>query len=332
MSEKIVELPRRRRHSVFDRNTPLYAARLSFLCSSLIAGITILLGWLESSLFYKTNGLIALTDIVNSAVLLNAVAHSERQPDSFFNYGYGKYESFAIFVSSSLITIITIYTIYEAISSFGNLSPIGNFHYLILFSGISATIMWQLHRILLNYYKRFQLPILRYDAELWKYDFFVELGVISSLILCLVLDYFEMHKGARIIDSISALVFVAFAMRIPIKFGKKSIDQLLDRTLPEQFHYDILSVIAENFRSLCEFRNVYARQSGKDIFVEIDLVLPYDFTLEEAAEIEKQIISKIKEIYPTSLPRIYAVPCKRDCIYDGISNCPVKKLKQKKDN
>jgi len=331
MQEKIIELPRSRRKSVFDRGVPIFAARLSFLVSILIAGFTIFLGWLEGSLFYKANGLIALTDIVNSAVLLTAVAHSEREPDTFFNYGYGKYESFAIFVSSSLITIVTIYTIYEAIVSFGGgFVPIGNYFYLIIFSFFSFFLMWQMHKILMSYWRRFQLPILRYDAELWKFDAYIELGVILNLTFCVLLDKVNLPQEARFLDSISALVFVAFAMRIPIKFGKKSIDQLLDRTLPEQFHYDILSVIAENFRFLCEFRNIYARQSGKDIFVEIDIVLPYDFTLEEAYEIEKQIVSKIKEMYPTSIPRVYVTPCSRDCIYDGGDKCPVRKWKKER--
>lgn len=327
MQQKIV-LPKQKKESIFNRSTPTFVARLSFFVSTIIALSTIVLGWLEDSLFYRTNGLIALTDIVNSAILLTAVAHSKREPDSFFNYGYGKYESFGIFVSSTLITIITIYTLYEAILSFGKIEPIGNFYYLILFSSFSSLLMYWMHKILLRYYHNFQLPILRYDAELWKYDSYIELGVILSLLICVVLDKIGYTKAARIADSVGALIFVAIAMRIPIKFGKKSIDQLLDRTLPEKFHYDILSVIAENFKNICEFKNIYARQSGKDIFVEIDIVLPFDFTLQEAYEIEKKIVSEIKTMYPTAIPRLYVVPCNQDCIYEDIRHCPVKNLKK----
>ncbi|ROL56013.1 cation diffusion facilitator family transporter [Bacteroidetes/Chlorobi group bacterium Naka2016] len=331
MQQKII-LPKRRKDSIFNRNSPLFVARLSFLVSVLIALMTFLLGWLEDSLFYKANGLIALTDIVNSAILLTAVAHSNREPDSFFNYGYGKYESFGIFVSSSLITLITIYTIYEAVVSFGKIVPIGNFTYLILFSLVSASLMFWMHKTLLRYYNNFQLPILRYDAEVWKYDSIIEIGVILTLFLCVILDKLGFTSAARIADSVSAIIFVAIAMRIPIKFGKKSIDQLLDRTMPEKFHYDILSVIAENFKNICEFRNIYARQSGKDIFVEIDVVLPYDFTLAEAYEIEKKITNEIRTMYSNAIPRIYVVPCSKDCIYDNINHCPVKKWKKELGN
>ncbi|MGB9771788.1 MAG: cation diffusion facilitator family transporter [Candidatus Kapaibacteriota bacterium] len=327
MQQKIV-LPNYKKDSIFNRNSPIFVARLSFLVSVLIAFATLILGWLEDSLFYRTNGLVAITDIVNSTILLTAVSHSNREPDSFFNYGYGKYESFGIFVSSSIITIITIYTLYEAFLSFGKIVPIGNFLLLIIFSIFSSITMYWMHKILMRYYYNFQLPILRFDAELWKYDSFIEIGVILTLLVCLVLDKLGFTSTARVVDSVGALVFVGIAMRIPIKFGKKSIEQLLDRTLPEKFHYDILSVIAENFKSLCEFKNIYARQSGKDIFVEIDAVLPYDFTLTEAYEIEKKIVSEIKELYPNAIPRLYFLPCNKDCIYNDINHCPIKKWKK----
>lgn len=313
-------------------NRPIFVARISFLISSLLAFVIIFLGYLEDSLFYKTNGLVALTDIINSAILLSAVAYSEKTPDIIYNYGYGKYESFGIFLSSLIIITVTGYTIYGAISSFGNIQPIGNFHFLALFSLFSIISMFQMHKYLKKAYHNYKLEIFRYDSELWRNDSIIEIGVLFNLTLCLLLNQFNLIYLARILDSFGAIVLVAIAMRIPIKYGKKSIDQLLDRTLPEQFHYDILSVIAENFKFLCEFQTIFTRQSGKDIFVEIDIVLPYDFTLEDAYFIQKNIEEKIKQIYPNALPRVYYSPCKRDCIREKSNTCPVKKWMPKIDS
>lgn len=313
-------------------NSPILVAKISFFVSTLLAFTIILLGYLEKSIFYQTNGLVALTDIINSAMLLYAVAYSERTSDFVYNYGYGKYESFGIFVTSAVITIVTAYTLFVAFSSFGNIQPIGeNYSILAVFSIVSIILMLQMHKVLKKAYLNYKLEIFRYDAELWKNDSIVEIGVLFNLTLCLLLDNFGLITIARIFDSIGAIVLVGIAMRIPIKYGKKSIEQLLDRTLPEQFHYDILSVIAENFKFLCEFQTIYTRQSGKDIFVEIDVVLPYDFTLDEAFYVQKQIEDKIKEKYPYALPRVYYSPCKHDCVYQNSNHCPVKKwIKQNK--
>lgn len=307
------------------RNSSVFVARVSFAVSVLLALIIIFLGYLEGSLFYQTNGLVALTDIVNSALLLYAVVYSEKTPDVIYNYGYGKYESLGIFISSTLIIFVTVYTIIGVIGSLGNIKPIGNYQYLTLFSLISIIIMFQMHKYLNNAYLHYKLEILRYDSELWKNDFIIEIGILFNLALCFILDQFGFIELARIFDSLGAIALVVIAMRIPIKYGKKSIDQLLDRKLPEQFHFDILSVIAENFKFLCEFHTIYTRQSGKDIFIEIDIVLPYDFTLEEAYTVQTKIEEKIKNIYPNALPRVYYSPCKRDCIHIKTDSCPVKK-------
>ncbi len=316
---------------IFDRGSPIHPVAVSLFSSIIIAAITLILGWKEKSLFYEVNGLIAITDVINSIILFSAIEYSEKAPDVSYNYGYGKYESLGIFVSSSLITLIAIYTIYETINSFKQIIPIGNYEILVAFSLFSIALMYFNHRLLFKSYQIFKFQILKYDSDLWKYDAFVETGVVLNLAICLILDRLEYSNFARILDTVGAVALIGLALRIPLKYGKKSIDQLLDRTLPEKFHYDILSVIAENFHYLCEFKKVNARQSGRDIFVEIDVVLPFDLTLEEAYKIEEKIIHKIQELYPDALPRVYVVPCVKDCIHKQSNSCPVRKW-QKIDN
>ena len=88
---------------------------------------------------------------------------------------------------------------------------------------------------------------------------------------------------------------------------------------------------------MCEFKTVHTRQSGKDIFIELDIIMPYDYTLEEKFELEKDLKKEIMKKFPTSIPILYVVPCKRDCIYQGKRQCPVKiadskRNKQKNDS
>ena len=70
---------------------------------------------------------------------------------------------------------------------------------------------------------------------------------------------------------------------------------------------------------------MHTRKSGKDMFVEIDVVLPPNFTIEQKSRIEEKICNKIKELYPNSIPRLYAVPCVDNCNEDGCSKkCSLK--------
>jgi divalent metal cation (Fe/Co/Zn/Cd) transporter len=89
--------------------------------------------------------------------------------------------------------------------------------------------------------------------------------------------------------------------------------------------YEILGVIAENHDRMCEFKSVHTRQSGKDIFIEIDLVMPYDYRLEELYTLESTILGKLHGSFPTAIPRVYVTPCDRSCDHPTGTTCPVKR-------
>jgi divalent metal cation (Fe/Co/Zn/Cd) transporter len=177
------------------------------------------------------------------------------------------------------------------------------------------------------------MPLLDYDADAWRNDSYIEFGVIINLIIGAFLGHYNLEKYATYIDSSAAIILVIFCLKVPLTHGKDALNQLLDRTLPESMQFDIIAVIAENINRMCEFKSTSTRRSGKDIFIEIDVVMPYDFTLEEAFKLEEDIHTSIKEKYPTALPRLYATPCQKDCIYDNSSHCPVKlALNSRNDN
>jgi divalent metal cation (Fe/Co/Zn/Cd) transporter len=76
---------------------------------------------------------------------------------------------------------------------------------------------------------------------------------------------------------------------------------------------------------MCEFKSVHTRQSGKDIFIEIDLVMPYDYRLEELYTLESTILDKLHGSFPTAIPRVYVTPCDRSCDHSTGTTCPVKR-------
>jgi divalent metal cation (Fe/Co/Zn/Cd) transporter len=75
---------------------------------------------------------------------------------------------------------------------------------------------------------------------------------------------------------------------------------------------------------MCAFNSVHTRQSGRDIFIEIDLVMPYDYTLGQLYELEQSILDSLRGKFPTAIPRVYVTPCDGGCEHDGVSSCPIK--------
>lgn len=310
--------------SFFDRNSPVFPANISLLLCIFLSAVGISLGAIENSLAVQTNGLIAGVDVINAILIMSAVRQSIREPDYAFNYGYGKYESLAKLISSALLSAVGIYTLLEVIEDFGHPKVVGNYLVLIIFSASSFLIMTLFSKYVRARAKNSSVTLLEYDADLWKVDSYFELGVIFNLVIGAVLSYFDFSKYASYIDNVTAILLIAFALKVPLSHGKEALDQLLDRTLPEHIQFDILAVITEHINQICEFKTIHTRRSGRDFFVEIDLIMPYDYQLSQLHQLEESIQTKLKSKYPTAIVRLYFVPCKTDCVYLKSGTCPIK--------
>jgi cation diffusion facilitator family transporter len=307
------------------RGAPEYASMISLIACIILAAVSLVLGLMQRSLIVQTNGYITLIDIGNSLLFLAAVQRSMRDPDMTFNYGYGKYESLAILVSANLLIVLTIITVGEAIVIFQRPPDDRNTIVLLVWSAVSFLIMRFTGRLLTTYANRFHMPMLKYDAELWRVDSWMEIGVFASLIVSGALHYVGEFATAAVIDGVVSVGMLIVAIKVPLKHGADAFRQLLDRTLPDAMQYEILAVIADNHDRMCEFKSVHTRQSGKDIFIEIDLVMPYDYTLERLYLLEADILKGLRVKFPTAIPRVYVTPCDRQCERAGASGCPVKR-------
>lgn len=310
---------------LIDLNSPVFVSKLSLFVCILLSVFGILLGTSERSLAVQINGLIALVDVINALFFLSAVRHSVKMPDLFYNYGYGKYESLSVLVGATLLILITALALYETVMMLGEKTVESNYTLLLSFSAFSFILMYLMSRFQQRAAEKHKMPILEYDSKVWKNDSFLELGIVANLMAGAILFRQGFGNYADMLDSVTAVVLLAFALKVPIKYGRKALDELLDRTLPEEFQYDILACIVDNISKMCEYRGVHTRKAGRDIFIEVDVIMPYDITLEEAFQTEKAIQNSITEKYPTSILRLYVMPCSRDCVYHGKNNCPVKK-------
>ena len=138
------------------------------------------------------------------------------------------------------------------------------------------------------------------------------------------MHYYGALDVAKFVDSFTAIGLLFVALKPCFKHGKEAFNQILDRTLSEDIQMELLTVIAENIDAFCEFKSIHTRQSGKDLFIEMDLVMPFDYTLEENFKVENKIRKSVEVKYPTSIFRLYATPCPRDCVKGDKCFCPVK--------
>lgn len=299
--------------SIFRRSNPEYSSAIALLACLLLAVGSIILGTIEDSLTIRTNGWISAIDIATAMLFLAAVRRSTRRADVIFNYGYGKYESLAILVSAALLIALSVYTLFQVVAVITDAQGEHNTPVLLIWSLLSFMVMRLTARLLERYADRYHLPMLRYDAALWRVDSYVELGVLASIAIGGILSVANFPLGVSIVDAGASILLILITITVPLTHGTDALKQLLDRTLPENMQFEILAIISANINSMCQFREVHTRQSGKDIFVEIDVVMPFDMTLEQLYQREQEILRSIHERFPTAIPRVYVTPCDKSC-------------------
>ncbi len=299
---------------------------------SIISLIGIFTGAIYNLPLYLLVGFVSSAELISLLLLHKAASRTIITPDLEFNYGFGKYEDLSN-ISTSLILLISFgYFIYSGLMSANNLNFDSvtsslNYHSTFLKIALSSIMLlgYAKHKLLQRFYSNSHLTI--FKNTLYKKSY---LDSTPMHYFPLIVFNNAIAEGFVLSENFSAIVLsvifiVGYSYR-PFKNIKVSLNNLLDKNLPEPILFDFLSVVIENFNNMCEYKSMRTRQSGEDIFVEIDVVLPHDFTISQAYDLEQTIKRALQEKYPNAIPKIYAIPCVPNCVYMQKGTCPVKRI------
>jgi divalent metal cation (Fe/Co/Zn/Cd) transporter len=274
-------------------------------------------------------GLSLSITIAYCLTIFFAESNKNQYPDYLFQYGYTKFESLFILVHFFLSLIIALITIHLTIISniSTSLIKIDKLLFLLGFVFLSSIIIIFLKKVFdrnLSFSTKNRELI--YNFIVWKNTlimFFVSFMFISIAIL-----FYQADKAEFLIylDKVLAGILSLYLFLISISNIKFAIDILIDKPASDEIQFNILSVVVDNIKNYCEFRRLQVRSAGRLLLVEIEVVLPYDFTIEQKYELEKRFDMQIKDIYSNSITRLYVIPCNKDCSENNPLDCPIRKL------
>ncbi len=119
--------------------------------------------------------------------------------------------------------------------------------------------------------------------------------VLGILILTLWLPD---PKSARLVDTLGSIFVLCYMLVTAFGLIKESLPEILDRTIAEPDHYQILRVLTKHFENYDGFRGYKTRRSGKDLFVLLNLCF---FPKTRLDEIESRL-EPIRQSLESELP------------------------------
>ncbi len=256
-------------------------------------------GILTGSLGILSEAMHSGLDLVAAVVTYFAVKFGDRPADEYHNYGHGKIENLSALFETLLLLFTCIWIIYEAYQRI-----INNQHTVEVtfwsFAVIIVSIIIDItrSRALMKAAKKYNSQALEADAIHFSSDILSSAVVIIGLIGSLI--------GYPEADAISALMVAGIVIYISAKLGKKSIDALIDRR-PDISTEEITKFMNDS-PEIVFIHNLKLRSSGSDIFIDLNIHVDGNKTLNEAHTISHNLEKKIKLQYEKAVVHIHIEP------------------------
>lgn len=141
-------------------------------------------------------------------------------------------------------------------------------------------------------------PLLEAQWRTNRADVFSNIGVLTALTLTIVL---RQQSWAVYIDPVCALLFIVYASGAFMPLVRRSVDDLLDKTLDEEIQMKILRRLSEHYDGYETFHGVQSRRAGSTYFVDIGLGFHPDKTVGEVMDTVEQLRLGVVEDIPGSV-------------------------------
>ncbi len=273
---------------------PIFLNFLLLTITILLFILKLIFSSISNSLALQADAFDNLTDIVMVVAALIGIIYSRKKPNEKFPYGYYKIEN----IVSLIISIFIFYTAYNIILqsireilSFisGNLKTIETSILIYVFLVISLIISLSITLYLKIIGKKTNSPVIEAEASEKLYDNFISLSVLIGFI--------GASFNLYLLDSIIGLFIALFIIKGGFDIFLNSTKILLDAVIDFDKRTELYNLI-ETFPKIKKIERLEIRSYGKYVFLEVNVNLSKDLTLNQVQTLKNLINIKIKESFP----------------------------------
>ena len=211
-----------------------------------------------------------------------------------YNYGVGKVEALTTILCEGIaiggLVCIMIISIIEIINP---AKPSDLIIYVVILKIINVLLD------LFFVYKQYKIKK-ESSSKIIEREFVSNIGalafdvatLLSLLFIWLFRNYLFSWYIAPILSLVIAIVFTFFYS----KHIKNAIDELSDKTLPENLQFKILKVLARHQQEYEYFDNVKSHYNGSELIIDIVICFFDDTPYKDIAEFQKTIQKELTEV------------------------------------
>lgn len=250
------------------------AATVSLAYNLIATGVKLTAALITGSVSLLSEALHSATDVVASLFAYLGVRVGATPPDPQHPYGHGKAETLAGFGEAVLLIAIVGYLLFEG----GRRLIVGS-ELQQLEWGVAVMALSTLSSLAVGQYvwrtgKRTDSLALMSNGQHLMIDFWTSLG----LLIALGVIYFT---GWVFVDALLAIGIALWLFRGAWRLAARAFHELIDHALPEEELAQIDQILRAE-PNLLNYHHLRTRRSGAMRYVEVHIVLPRDWSLQQA--------------------------------------------------
>jgi len=281
------------------------AARWSIVSNSSLVVVKLVIGVLMGSVSVMSEAIHSGLDLLASIIAYYAVGKAGKPADERHPYGHGKWENVSGVVEALLILAAALYILYEAGMKLTKGSQVDHIGLGTAIMAISAIVNWFMSGYLFRVAKKTRSIALEADAWHLRADVYTSAAVLAGLIALSL-------TGISQLDSIVAIAVALLIIKSSINLTKTAIGDIFDQRLPAEDEGKIREVLSRHERECIGFHRLRSRKSGSIRFIDLHLVVPRAWSIEEAHTLGDFVEKEILEELSSTQVIIHIDPCSKN--------------------
>lgn len=295
-------------------DTTSHAARMMRRAAIASISVAIFLTLLKAGAYLLSNSVAILAsmadsalDLLASAANFLAIRTSLTPADHDHRFGHGKAEPLAGMAQSAFIAASALFLVVQSVERLITPVPVENSDIAMAVMGISIACTF----VLVLYQQRAinasGSAALRADRLHYVGDLASNVAVIAAIFLA---GWFGLHQA----DPLLALGVAALLLTSAWKVGRASLDQLMDRELPDEDRARILAIIRAH-PGVRSVRDLKTRRSGLSIFVQANITLDGALSLDAAHDVTDALEDSLSHAFPGVQAILHKEPAPRGTVH-----------------
>ena len=281
-------------------------ARISVVSNTCLVIIKLVAGIMMGSVSVMSEAIHSGLDLTASLIDFFSLRQAVKPPDKRHSFGHGKIENVAAFIEAILIFVAAIWIIYEAYKKLTGTIQVESIGYGIAVMGIASVVNLLVSRQLYKVGKATDSIALQADATHLATDVVTSVGVMVGLILMMV-------TGIQLFDPLVAICVALMIIKAAYSLTKQAFTPLLDISLPESEEAEIIAIIDRHKGEFINFHELRSRKAGSERHIDLHLVVPKGYNINNAYEVSYRIKQDIIARFPSSHVLVNIEPCKDQC-------------------